>query len=181
MHHPIPESFLTTTMENEDGGRFLYVNNPGDHGGPTKGGITQATLAAWRGHPVSASDVRNMTIEEWRDIMTEQYWTRPGLDLLPLPNLVMGSVFDAGVMSGPFTAIWMLQSVVGAHTDGSVGDETVAACIDYMGTHTSDDIANAYCVARIQRYHLIVQHDPSQEKWLHGWIGRATRFVPPEG
>ena len=41
-----------------------FVQHPADAGGPTKFGITQATLADWRHAPVTASDVSALTIDE---------------------------------------------------------------------------------------------------------------------
>src|SRR5262245_28219558 len=50
-----------------------YVNNPADRGGPTNFGITQATLADWRGHAVSADDVKNMSRDEAEKIYEARY------------------------------------------------------------------------------------------------------------
>ena len=38
-------------------------------------GITQGTLAAWRGRPVSIEEVRALTEEEAREIYRANYWT----------------------------------------------------------------------------------------------------------
>ena len=50
-----------------------YVDHPLDKGAPTHHGITLATLAEWRGHSVTADDVRRLTVEEAKEIYRQRY------------------------------------------------------------------------------------------------------------
>ncbi len=54
-------------IEQWEGG---YVDHPADKGGPTNMGITLNTLARWRGHAVTAADVKALTRAEARQILT---------------------------------------------------------------------------------------------------------------
>ena len=50
---PRLQTLIAELIQREGG----YVDDPDDRGGPTKYGITLATLQAWRHTPVSAADV----------------------------------------------------------------------------------------------------------------------------
>jgi lysozyme family protein len=88
-------------------------------------GITQKTLAAWRGEPVTADDVRALTREEACEIYRANYWNAMKCDELPRGIDLM--VFDFGVNAGPATSVKMLQRAVGSKPDGAVGDFTLRA------------------------------------------------------
>lgn len=109
-----------------------FVNHPKDPGGATNFGITMDTLKGWRrddatpgNDHVTVDDVRNMTLEEACDIYRTRYWNAMRCDELPAGIDLM--VFDFGVNAGPARAAKMLQKVVGAEADGSIGPRTIAA------------------------------------------------------
>jgi len=102
-----------------------YANDRLDPGGATKYGITEATLAAWRGRPVSIADVRRLTKREAEKIYRARYWASVQADQLPAG--VDAAVFDFAVNSGPSRAAKKLQKLVGAKADGIIGGMTLAA------------------------------------------------------
>ena len=102
-----------------------YVNHPSDPGGPTNHGITLAAYAAFKGHAVTAADVRAMPLADAKAIYRAKYWERlrcddlgPGLDY---------AVFDYGVNSGVGRAAKVLQRLVGHPADGQLTDSVLAA------------------------------------------------------
>ena len=102
-----------------------YSDHRSDPGGSTNLGVTQKTLAAWRGHPVSKDDVRNLTKEEAIEIYEAQYWKAVGAD--KLPEGLDYAVADYGINSGPARAVKDLQRVLGVTADGVIGVQTLAA------------------------------------------------------
>jgi lysozyme family protein len=102
-----------------------YANHPADPGGATKFGITQATLAAARGRPVSVEDVKALTRVEAAAIYRRAYWDAMRADDLPA-GLDL-AVFDLAVNSGPPRAARLLQAVLGVPVDGIIGPVTLAA------------------------------------------------------
>ena len=114
-------SALTETLRHEGG----FVDHPADPGGATNLGITQATLAAWRGRPVSVAEVRGLTRDEAAAIYRARYWNAVDGDRLPA-GLDL-ALFDFAVNSGPSRAIRTLQAALGAKRDGRIGPETRAA------------------------------------------------------
>lgn len=102
-----------------------YVNDPKDKGGPTNLGITQATLAAWFGHAVSADDVRHLTRWDATAIYRAEFWDRIRGDLLPAG--LDYALFDFAVNSGAGRAARFLQTLLKARglyagdIDGGIG------------------------------------------------------------
>src|SRR4051794_32468104 len=88
-----------------------FVNNPADPGGATRWGITQRTLSAWRGHPVSIDDVRDLPQSEAVQIYGEQY-AKP-IQFDDLPSGLDLAIFDTSVNSGPDRAARLLQQTLG--------------------------------------------------------------------
>lgn len=105
----------------EEGG---YVDNSHDPGGATNMGITIATLSAWRGHPISTSDVMDLTKAEATKIYQQQFWNK--IDGDDLPSGIDYAVFDFAVNSGPGRAAKMLQGIVNLPEDGVIGVKTLA-------------------------------------------------------
>lgn len=144
-----------------------YVDHPADRGGPTKFGITQATLAEWRGHAVTADDVERLLVSEARNIYRRQYVELPGFEALPDP--VRAYVVDAGVLSGPAQATRWLQAVLGVAVDGVCGPVTRAAAEAANGERLVLRMARERCLGLA----AIVSRNPSQSVFLVGWISRA--------
>ena len=155
-----------------------YVNHPDDRGGPTKYGITQATLSAWLRRDVTAADVRNMGEQTARDIYEQRYYLDPKINLLP--EVLRPVVFDWGVNSGPARAIEELQETLDAlgypcTADGVIGPETIrqaAAAAKDLGPK----LVNRYCDRREAFYYGLVAQRASQQVFLRGWLNRAREF-----
>lgn len=139
-----------------------YVDDPNDRGGPTNHGITQATLADWRGHPVSAADVEALSQEEATEIYQASYWKPICGD--ELPSGVDLIVFDSAVNQGPGTAAKLLQETVGVSADGHIGPQTLAA----VSARDSVDTVNGMSAARLARY----KQSPDWPTFHNGWTNR---------
>jgi len=127
------DDILTEILRREGWPR--YTDHPADRGGPTKGGITLATLAAWRrrmGQPVpTAADVEALTEAEVRRILRHLYVDEPGYGGIRDPHL-QALVVDCAVLYGADDASPWLQRAatrLGAEiaVDGKVGPRTIAA------------------------------------------------------
>ena len=98
-----------------------YVWHPSDPGGETNWGVTKVVARA-HGYEGLMKDLPVATAKE---IYRKSYWDSVQAD--KLPPLIRYAVFDAGVNSGPGTAIRWLQESVGATPDGALGPKTLAA------------------------------------------------------
>jgi lysozyme family protein len=105
-----------------------FVDHPADSGGPTRFGITQATLARARRSEASAEDVRALTEAEAGAIYEELFWNVIRGDDLPAGlDLAM---FDLAVNAGPGRAARLLQAILSVPSDGIIGPVTLAAARD---------------------------------------------------
>lgn len=155
------ERSITLVFGHEGG----YVNDPADPGGPTKYGITQKTLSAWRGKPVSAAEVQGLTLAEASKILQAQYW-RPvrGNDL---SSGVDHAMFDYAVNSGPAQAAKTLQRIVGVEVDGIIGARTLAAA----NNRTAAQLIDALCDARL----VFLRGLRTWKRFGKGWASRVER------
>jgi lysozyme family protein len=145
----------------EEGG---YTNDPNDPGGPTNFGITIEDLKEWRGHDVTAEDVKTMIKTEAQEIYRSKYWNP--MQCGEMPNGIDLEVFDFGVNAGIRTSIRTVQEVVGVTADGSVGPITLGA-IKAANPRT---VIQTFSQRRLDYYR-------SCAEWSHfgaGWTNRTN-------
>jgi lysozyme family protein len=157
-----------------------FVNHPSDKGGPTKYGITKATLASWRKRPVTDKEVFELTALEAKNIYTERYWLLPGLQNLTAPKVAF-LLFIQGVHRGPVSAAMVLQRVLNEHfiilapklkVDGVLGQNTIR-----MANSMPEWALCLKLIQGFQRaYVQIVERDPSQLVFLEGWLDRTFKL-----
>lgn len=171
------QEMITDVLSREGG----YVNNPADKGGPTKFGITQATLSRFLERAASVEDVKNLDIGTARDIYELRYYHQPRIDKLPEP--IQPFLFDSCVNHGPRRAIQFAQMVCNEAsfgplaTDGQMGPKTKAV-VDACYASLGDWMLAALVEERKMFYVSIVNHNESQRVFLKGWIARANSFLP---
>ena len=90
---------LTNLLKDEGG----YSNNPNDAGGPTNFGITIADYRMYINPKGTATDVKNMSVEQAKLIYKSKYWNKVDGD--NLPSGVDYAIFDYAVHSGVSRAL----------------------------------------------------------------------------
>ena len=153
-------SALAHVLKSEGG----FVNHPKDPGGMTNLGCTKNTWEEYVGHPVSESDMRDLTPELVAPLYKRKYWDKIAGD--DLPSGVDYAVFDAAINSGPGRAAKWLQETVGVTADGSIGKGTLAA------VHTMDvqDLIAKYNDRRLQ----FLEGLPTFATFGKGWSRRVS-------
>lgn len=125
-----------------------YVNDPGDKGGETNFGITKAVYDEYRTkNSLSIQSVKNISDKEVQDIYYKQYWLAAGCDKLSDKLAIV--TFDMSINSG------------------------VSRAKRYL-TLTQDP--NKYLDLRATFFKKIVQNNPSQQKFLKGWLNRVENL-----
>lgn len=138
-------------------------NDKDDKGGRTAFGISE------RSHPSAWADGK-VTEDEAREIYLQKYVKGPGFDRVPEP--LRSQLVDWGVNSGPLLAIMELQRVLGVTADGIIGPQTLGAI-----EAASASLNNQLVASRVRMIGRIVKRDPTQLKWINGWLNRALEFL----
>lgn len=167
MSDPI-DSILDGIIEREGG----FVDHAADKGGPTKFGITQATLGAWRKSAATVTDVEQLSVTEARAIYRRQYVEAPGLDKIANDKL-RHLLVDCAVHSSPAKAVRWLQQAMSIAVDGVLGPATLAEA-------NAADGARIYALVlatRIRFLGRLITDKPSQAVFAAGWMARCASFV----
>ena len=148
---------IEQVLEHEGG----YVNDPKDLGGETKYGITK------RFYP--DVDIKNLTVEQAKEIYKKDYWDRNRVE--SLPQNLWHIYFDMCVNMGKRTAVKVLQRAANnkgkdIEVDGGLGPATIGAL---KGVEL--DRVRAF---RVKYYVDLITARPEQEKFYLGWFRRAT-------
>lgn len=150
-----------------------WANDPLDKGGATMIGVTigtYRTYCKYKGRKTpSSTDLKNITYKEWRDIVHTMYWSKWKADLIENQH-VANMIVDWVWASGQGIGIKRVQKLLGVTADGIVGPKTLAAVNDTDPKELFTKVYNA----RAAHFNAIVKANPSQKKWLKGWMNRIN-------
>lgn len=171
------EPFIDKILAVEDG----FVDHPDDRGGPTNYGITQAVARA-NGYD---GPMQEMPVSLAREIYRKRYIIGPGFDRVALVNeKVASELIDTGVNMGPSVAAVFFQRWLNAFNDvgsryadifvdGKVGEITVGALrafLRWRGEEGARVLLAALNCVQGSRYLDIAEANPTQERFIYGWI-----------
>ncbi|PAL25497.1 glycoside hydrolase family 108 protein [Sphingopyxis sp. GW247-27LB] len=186
----------------DEGTRF--VNDPSDRGGATKFGWSLRTLvvegkidldADGRADfdldgdgDIDGADVRLLTRGDAKFLYHRCFWLRLGADDLPRP--VGEMLFNQAVNAGIGNARRLLQRALNRcleraasapsqlKVDGAIGPATLQAMnwVLRWGALGMPALTDAFRVEVRLRYRAIAERDPSQKRFLKGWLARADRL-----
>lgn len=139
-----------------------YVNDPDDRGGETKYGIAK------NANP--DLDIAGLDWAAAQRVYYKKYWLLGDCD--KLPSRLAALHFDGCVNHGVGRAAKFLQTAVGATADGDIGPAT----LNLVSLYDEISICNNICDQRENFYKRIVEKNPSQEKFLKGWLRRIEEM-----
>lgn len=137
-----------------------YVNDPNDKGGETNFGISKRSFPN--------IDIKNLTADKAREIYKKNYWDKIKGDEIE-SQIIAGEVFDMAVNAGIRTSSKMAQAIIGTLADGIIGSKT----LEVLNGVDDEKFVLAFKLARVARYTNIANNNPTQRKFLRGWINRA--------
>lgn len=152
-------------------GYGVFTNNPYDAGGATMSGVTLSTFRAYFGSHKTVDDLKNMTYEQWHQIMKSGYWDKVGGGKI-YNQSVAELIADFAVNCGPKTAVRQVQELLGETVDGIAGPMTLRA----INTVPQEFLFNAIKAVREVYYRNLVDSDPGQAIFLKGWLNRIKRI-----
>lgn len=136
----------------------------------TNHGISARLYEQVTGTPPTAEDMKKLTKEEARTIYKSEFVepVQRNLKLQP-DNALFVPVVDMAVNHGYQNAVKILQDAAGITVDGLAGPETRRAISKVTPTKLAK--------ARKKFYYNIVKENPTQVRFLPGWIKRAESFA----
>lgn len=148
--------YISHLLEFEGG----LVDDKLDKGGLTKYGISQ------RAYP--HLDIRNLTRQQAKAIYYKDYWYKASCP--DLPDYLKFIHFDTAVNSGVKTANKILQKCIGTvEIDGIIGRKTLAVVCNVTTAQ--------YIAERAVFYSKIVKRNPSQIRFIVGWMNRLRKIT----
>lgn len=180
-----------------------HANDPADRGGETKYGISLRFLVSAgkidsnkdgladfdldMDGDIDGRDIRQLTKQDAAWLYHYFFWKPLAAEDLPQPIGEM--LFDQGINGGLVAARKLLQRAINAcsvhvsgarrlKVDGLIGPQTVLAMhsvIEHPGLGMRA-LAEAYREAVRARYRAIAANDPSQKRFLKGWLRRADEL-----
>jgi lysozyme family protein len=142
-----------------------YSNNPQDQGGETKYGISKRSY--------SKLDIKNLTRDQAKQIYYVDFWTKSKCEDIVDENIAV-KLFDLAVHSGIQQANRLIQRALRAAgeqvvEDGIIGPITLAA----INKADPTDLLAALKSEAAGLYRLIANANPSQQRFIEGWLNRA--------
>jgi len=144
-----------------------YVNDPNDRGHETNFGISKRTYPN--------VDIKGLTKSQAKEIYKKDWWEKYGYSLL-VDQGIACKTFDMAVNMGSGVSHRILQHAVNTLSslsltlDGFMGPQT---CNAANACHRGDLMASLR-VSAVSHYHAIVAVHPEDNKYLNGWLKRAT-------
>lgn len=154
-----------------------YVKDKDDKGGATKYDVTLGTWRALMGKSgdkdddgdVDAEDIKLLTLDDAK-LINRKFWNDCQGDKITSQS-VAESLVEWYWGSGK-TGIKKVQRIVGVEPDGKVGVHTISA----INSCDARGLFEQIRLAKIQFVNAIVVHDPTQKKFLKGWLNRINDF-----
>ncbi|MDR2781648.1 MAG: hypothetical protein LBB21_04325 [Holosporaceae bacterium] len=142
-----------------------YVNDKQDAGGETKYGISK------RSYP--HLDIKNLTQDQARQIYFADFWMKSKCEDIVDENVAI-KLFDLAVHAGIPQAVKLIQRALRATEtqvveDGIIGPATLAA----INKADPTDLLAALKSETAGYYRLIASTNPSQQRFIQGWLSRA--------
>lgn len=169
-------------LKRNEGG---YNNDSSDAGGATKLGISLRFLRGL-GHEgdinkdgvTDVEDVQEIDESKAKALYTRHFWTAARCEYIKNDTLAI-KLFDMCVNFGVRSGVRLLQRAVNRmydrnllKVDGIIGRKTLEAVNNAKPTKLIKIIVGL-CE---ERYRQIVEQNPTQERFLKGWLTRARRL-----
>ena len=150
-----------------------YVDDPDDHGGPTRYGITQRSWSGYIGRAATAAEIAALTLEEAHAFYRALYWEPLQMHRIR-DRRIKVALFDIAVVAGIPRAVKLLQAALPSlKEDGILGPVTR----DRINAIPAPGVLMVYAREVSLFFLRLVEADPAQMKFARGWLSRCWRLA----
>jgi lysozyme family protein len=163
-----------------------FVNDPHDNGGATNFGLSSKFLNSLNlsGNPILKAldenhdgvieniEIKDMKSEDAKEIFRFYWWLDNHYDKLDNQDLA-NNVFDFAVHAGSHKANTLLQQTINAQSSDKITEDGIIGTNTVEAANNTDNLLELYKSKRKLYYMLVVKNNPSQQKYLHGWLNRV--------
>lgn len=154
-----------------------FINDPDDPGGVTNYGITQKTYESFLKISVSIDDMKNMPIDDAKEIYLTQYWNPLCLHSVEKASIAV-CIFNSGVLYGVGTAANIAQRSlqnlgVNVRVDSLMGQATTSQ----LNAVDEQEYLRMYHKLLLARIETLIFNNAKLEKYRRGWSNRAHRLL----
>lgn len=154
-----------------------YVDDPVDKGGATNMGIT---IGTWRlvgydkdgDNDIDKEDIKLLNKSDFKAVL-RKYWNKWQADYIvnqSIANILVDWYWGSGKWG-----IVKPQRILGVTPDGVVGEKTLDALNDAI-MNDAQGLFDKIYAARVKFLNDIVKSNPSQKRFLKGWLNRLKDF-----
>lgn len=175
------EKAIDVILRHEGG----YVDNPNDPGGATNFGISLRFIADYPDYgdvnhdgKVDAKDIRQMTVENAKDIYRHFWWDKYGYGRI-VDQTIATKVFDFSVNMGASRAHKLLQQAMNKAfglrlvVDGILGNASYGTLNAITDGKEEQQLLNAYSDQAWEFYQGLIKNNPKLAVFQKGWKNRA--------
>ena len=151
-----------------------FSNDDNDAGGDTMMGITMRTFISYRkkkGLPLpTIGDLKDISPDEWEAVLKLFFWDKWQADQInnqSIANILVDWLWNSGSWG-----IKIPQRILGLVEDGIVGYKTLYS----INTANQKGLFQDIKKAREQFFWDIVKNNPTQQKFINGWLNRLADF-----
>lgn len=166
------DSIIRWVLEQEDPKLTGIVKNLMDGGGRTRYGIAEFKHTNLPVDFYTCSP--NIALPKAETVYTNEYWNRFCGDQI-LDDGVASCLLSFSINDGTGREIMLLQQVLGFNSrDGIMGPVTLVATNKMNPTTLAAQLRQE----QAQFYQMLVAKQPTDERFLQGWLNRARRVYP---
>lgn len=160
-----------------------YANDPVDRGGATNMGVTIGTATGYykKGAKnfdkngdgkITPEDIKALTKDDFTFVL-RKFWDHCRADEINNQSIAE-IIVDWAWGSGPGTAMKKVSAVLGLNPSTKMTDEMLAKI---NGWQPQEDLFNKIWHARESHFNGIVSNNPSQRKFIKGWMNRLKSYT----
>ncbi len=151
-------------LKKDEGG---YADVPGDRGGRTKYGISQAQYPD--------VDIKGLTWDQAKAIYKRDWWDKFGYGKIK-DQALANKVLSMAVVMGPGRAHRLLQAAINVVSAAMLQIDGFLGPVSYHVINECDAgmLLEAFKQQCVGRFEQIASADATQGKFLRGWVNRAN-------